>query len=258
MKTESSMPPPHPDIHARTRLLIGDGGMARLAATRVAVIGLGGVGSAAAEQLCRAGVGRLTLVDFDEVRESNLNRQLFALHSTLGQPKAEAAAKRLADIDPGCTVDARVAFFAADTADSLDLIGHDYVLDCIDSLNPKAQLIHHCLEGGVPVITSTGAAAKTDPSGVAVRDLFETRNCPLARHLRRRLRNLGITGGVPAVHSPVVPQKAKGREPEEDLFHRGRPRIPLGSISYVPVLFGCIMAGHVVQELLRTPRGVDV
>ncbi|HSH70519.1 MAG TPA: tRNA threonylcarbamoyladenosine dehydratase [Deferrisomatales bacterium] len=244
------------DIHARTRLLIGDAGMARLAAARVAVIGLGGVGSAAAEQLCRAGVGHLTLVDFDAVRESNLNRQLFALRSTLGRPKAEVAAERLADIDPGCVVDARVAFFAADTAADLALAGQDHVLDCIDSLNPKAQLIHHCVKGGVPVITSTGAAAKTDPSGVTVRDLFETRNCPLARHLRRRLRNLGITAGVPAVHSPAVPQKAKGREPEEDLLPRGRPRIPLGSISYVPVLFGCLMAGHVVQHLLgATPAG---
>lgn len=251
------MPPTSHDIHARTRLLVGDAGMERLAAARVAVVGLGGVGSAAAEQLCRAGVGHLTLVDFDEVRASNLNRQLFALRSTLGHPKAEVAAERLADIDTGCAVDARVVFFAADTADSLDLAAHDYVLDCIDSLNPKAQLIHHCMEGGIPVITSTGAAAKTDPSGVAVRDLFETRSCPLARHLRRRLRNLGITGGVPAVHSPVTPQKTVGREPEEDLFHRGRPRIPLGSISYVPVLFGCIMAGHVVQHLLGEPSAGD-
>jgi len=238
------------DIHARTRLLVGENGLAALAASRVAVVGLGGVGSAAAELLCRAGVGRLTLVDFDEVRPSNCNRQLFALRSTLGRPKAEVAAERLADIDPGCAVDARVAFFAADTAADLDLAGHHYVLDCIDSLNPKAQLIHHCVQLGVPVITSTGAAAKTDPSRVQVGDLFHTRNCPLARHLRRRLRNLGVTAGVAAVHSPVQPHKPRGLLPEEDLYRRGRPRIPLGSISYVPVLFGCVMAGYVVQALL--------
>lgn len=247
------------DIHARTRLLIGEAGLARLAAARVAVIGLGGVGSAAAEQLCRAGVGHLTLVDFDEVRESNLNRQLFALRSTLGRPKVEVAAERLADIDPTCTVDPRLCFFDADAATALDLPRHHWVLDCIDSLNPKVQLIHHCVTHRIPVLTSAGAAAKIDPAGVAVRDLFETRNCPLARHLRRRLRNLGISGGVPAVHSPAVPQRVGDRAPEEDLLHRGRPRIPLGSISYLPVLFGCVMAGHVVQALLTrlTPQPAE-
>jgi len=237
-------------MHARTRLLVGDPGLARLAASRVIVFGLGGVGSAAAEQLCRAGVGALTLVDFDVVREGNLNRQVLALRSTLGRPKAEVMAERVRDINPACRVEARAEFFAADTADGFGLGGYDFVLDCIDSLNPKVQLLHHCVSRGLPVVTSAGAAAKTDPQGVRVVDLFATRHDPLARHLRRRLRGLGITGGIPAVHSEEFPVKNRGAEPEADIYQRGRARAPVGSISYLPPIFGCVMAGWVVRALL--------
>lgn len=244
-------------IHARTRLLIGDEGLARLQASRVAVFGLGGVGSAAAEQLCRAGVGGLMLVDFDVVREGNLNRQVLALRSTLGRPKAEVMAERLADIEPACGVEARVEFFAADSLAAFGLERFDYVLDCIDSLNPKVQLLHACVVRSLPVITAAGAAAKTDPVGVKVSDLFQTRNCPLARHVRRRLRGLGVREGIPAVHSEEHPRKIKGAEPEEDFFQRGRARAPVGSISYLPPLFGCVMAGWVVRSLLGRPLPLE-
>lgn len=239
-------------MHARTRLLLGDEGLARLARARVAVFGLGGVGGAAAEQLCRAGVGSPTLVDFDVIREGNLNRQIFALHSTLGRPKAEVAAERLADIAPACRVEARVEFFAAESAEGFGLEGYDHVLDCIDALNPKVQLLHHCVSRAIPVVTAAGAAAKTNPVGIRVVDLFRTRNCPLAKHVRRRLRNLGVTQGIPAVHSEETPLKVRA-EPEADFFERGRARAPVGSISYLPVLYGCVMAGWVVRSLLGDP-----
>lgn len=244
---------PRGDMHARTRLLLGDEGLERLGRARVIVFGLGGVGGAAAEQLCRAGIGTLTLVDFDVVKESNLNRQLLALRSTLGRPKAEVAAERLADIAPTCRVEARRAFFGADTADEFRLETYDAVLDCIDALNPKVQLLHHCVTRGVPVVTATGAAAKTDPTGVRVVDLFRTRHCPLAKHVRRRLRNLGVGAPIPAVHSEELPRKVKGAAAEHDDFQRGRPRAPVGSVSYLPVLYGCIMAGWTVRHLLGDP-----
>ncbi len=249
MTTDSPLDP----MHARTRLLVGDGGLDRLGRSRVIVFGLGGVGSAAAEQLARAGVGALTLVDFDQVREGNLNRQVLALRSTLGRPKVAVMAERLADINPGCRVEAREEFFGADTAEGFGLADYDYVLDCIDSLNPKVQLLEHCVRRGVPVVTSAGAAAKTDPQGVRVTDLFATRHDPLARHLRRRLRNLGITQGIPAVHSDELPVKNRGAAPEADAYRRGRLRAPVGSISYLPPIFGCVMAGWVVRALLGTP-----
>jgi tRNA A37 threonylcarbamoyladenosine dehydratase len=241
------------EIHARTCLLIGEEGLARLGASRVAVFGLGGVGSAAAEQLCRAGVGHLTVVDFDVIRPSNLNRQLLALHSTLGRAKADVMAERLTDVDPACRVDARVAFFAEETAESFGLEHHDYVLDCIDSLNPKVQLLRHCVSKGIAVVTAAGAAAKTDPLNVRVSDLFRTKNDPLARHVRRRLRGLGITSGIPAVHSEALPTRNRGAQAEEDYYRRGRARTPVGSISYLPPVFGCVMAGWVIRSLLGDP-----
>jgi tRNA A37 threonylcarbamoyladenosine dehydratase len=241
------------DIHERTRLLVGQDGLDRLRRARVAVLGLGGVGSAAAEALCRAGVGRLMIVDFDKVAPGNLNRQLLALRSTVGRLKAEVLALRLADIDPGCELEVRAAFFAEDTAAEFDLGRFDYVCDCIDSLNPKTSLIAACAAAGVRVVTSAGAGGRTDPTGVAVGDLFAVRGCPLARHLRKRLRGRGLHGPVPAVHSAVPAMRVKGAEPEEGGYRRGRPRTPVGSISYLPPLFGAVMAGYVVRSLLGEP-----
>ncbi len=240
------------DPHERTRLLLGEAGLAALRRSRVAVLGLGGVGGAAAEQLCRAGVGGMLVVDFDVVAPSNLNRQVVALRSTLGRPKVAALAERLGDIDPDCRVQARQAFFAADTAAEFCLADCDFVLDCIDSLNPKVALLHHCVAHGIPVITSTGAAAQTDPTGIRVMDLFRTRDCPLGRNVRKRLRKLGIHTGIPAVHSQRAPARCVG-EPGEDFYRRGRLRAPVGSISYLPVLFGAVMAGYVVRALLGDP-----
>jgi tRNA A37 threonylcarbamoyladenosine dehydratase len=162
-------------------------------------------------------------------------------------------AERLRDIDPACEVEARVEFYGADTADAFSLRGLDHVLDCIDSLNPKVQLLRRCVEEGVPVVTAAGAAAKTNPVGVRVSDLFDTCGCPLAKHVRRRLRALGIKAGIPAVHSEEAPVRVKGAAVEEDFYQRGRARRPVGSISYLPTIFGSVMAGWVVRALLGVP-----
>jgi tRNA A37 threonylcarbamoyladenosine dehydratase len=243
------------DMHERTRLLIGKEGLSKLEKASVIVFGLGGVGGAATEFLCRAGVGAITVVDFDKVKGSNLNRQLIALRSTVGRPKAEVITERLREINPECEVTPIEGFFAPDTADEFDLQKFDYVLDCIDSLNPKVELIVRCTTLGVPLVVSTGAGGRIDPTGVRVSDLFTTRNCPLARHLRKRLRGRGVSGPIPAVHTDSPPLVSEPLEPKAEDFHRGRARNPIGSISYLPVIFGAVMAGHVVQELVRERKG---
>lgn len=239
------------DMHERTRMLIGEKGLKKLSEASVIVFGLGGVGGAATEFLCRAGVGAITVVDFDKVKESNLNRQLIALRSTVGRPKAEVITERLREINPGCAVTPVEDFFAPDTAENFDLPAFDYVLDCIDSLNPKVELIVRCKTLGVPLVVSTGAGGRIDPTGVRVSDLFATRNCPLARHLRKRLRSRGISGPIPAVHTDTPALVSEPLEPKAEDFHRGRARSPVGSISYLPVIFGAVMAGHVVKELVE-------
>jgi len=237
-------------MHERTRILLGDEGLARLAQANVAVIGLGGVGSAAAEELCRAGVGSLTLADFDVVKDSNLNRQLIALHSTLGLNKAHVAAARLKDINPDVRVEVVDRFIGPEDLAAFNLGRFDFVLDCIDSLNPKVALLRAAVEAGAPVITSTGAGGRINPEGVVVGNLFETKNCPLARHLRKRLRHQGITGPIPAVYSTAPPFAPHMEQPQAGATERGRERRPVGSISFVPVVFGCVMAAYVAGRIL--------
>lgn len=237
-------------MHERTELLIGAEGLARLAGARVAVFGLGGVGGAAAEMLCRAGVGALTLVDFDRVAESNLNRQLLALRSTLGMPKAEAAARRLADIAPGCRVEALEALFCAEEAQRFDLAGHDFVVDCIDTLRYKAELIHACVAAGTPLAVSAGAGRRSDPTGVRMTDLYAIQGCPLSRVLRKRLRKKGVFGPIPAAACPAPPEPPTPL-PEDEQAPTARR--PIGSISFVPAVFGCVLAAYAVRHLLGDP-----
>lgn len=237
-------------FHERTRILIGDGGLAKLRGSRVAVIGLGGVGSAAAEELCRAGVGRMTIADFDVVKESNLNRQLIALQSTLGRNKAEVTAQRLRDINPEIELEVVAGFVGPEELGAFNLSRFDFVLDCIDSLNPKVSLVRACVEAGVEVVTSTGAGGRVSPEGVVVKNLFETMNCPLARHMRKRLRHQGVHGPVASVNSTAPLFAPAMEQPEAGETERGRARRPVGSIAFVPVVFGCVMAAYVVQRLL--------
>jgi len=234
------------DFQERTRILLGETGIARLRRRRVLVAGLGGVGSYAAEALARAGVGHLTLVDGDRVAPSNLNRQLVALRSTLGRPKVQVMAERIADIDPHCSLLPVERFVAAEEMPGLVAGGYSAVLDAIDSLSCKLALIEAAFATDTPVASSMGAGGRVDPSRLQLGDLMDTRGCPLAREVRQRLRRRGLGRGVLAVWSDEPPRPPLPPEP----VSRGRPRAVNGTVSYLPALFGLTLAGALVQRLL--------
>jgi tRNA A37 threonylcarbamoyladenosine dehydratase len=235
---------------------VGAAGLERLAAARVAVVGLGAVGSFAVEALARSGIGNLRLVDFDDIKPSNLNRQLYALTSTLGRYKVDVALERVRDINPAIHVEGMRRFFDSSSADEV-LDGIDHVVDAIDSLSPKVTLIAACVNRGIPVVSAMGAADRTDPTRLRVTDLFESGGCPLARHVRKRLRRQGIEGGPMAVwsdeatavvsHCDEVPPDAP---PEEEALRRGRDRRPLPSMAPMPAIFGLAAANHVILAIL--------
>ena len=246
---------------SRTQLLIGREGIETLSQRSVMICGIGGVGSYAAEALGRAGVGRITLVDFDDICLTNVNRQIHALSSTVGQPKVEVMAARLRDINPAAEIVAVKAFFSQDNADQLLSPRPDYVLDAIDHFTAKAALITTCREQGIPVISSMGAANKLDPGKVHVADISATRNCRMARSMRKILRKSGITTGVQVVYSTEEHRELDPSSSgcgtdcicpnrEEQTFRCEHRRVILGSISYLPSIFGLTMAGVVVNELL--------
>jgi tRNA A37 threonylcarbamoyladenosine dehydratase len=234
-------------------MLLGPEGCERLRQARVAVFGLGGVGSYAVEALARAGVGAIRVVDHDVVNPTNINRQLFGLHSTLGTSKAEAARARILDINPECVVDARQAFIQNETVADLLSPAVDVVIDAIDSLNAKTALLQACVEGGIPVISSMGAGGRMDGGAIQVGDLSETRLCPLATKLRQRLRRRGIAGGIRCVYS--LEPRGESRPPQaEDVdahVGEGRRRTPLGTISFIPAMFGMRAAQEVLALLLK-------
>ena len=243
-----------PHRFARLELLYGQGGLACLSGKSVAVFGLGGVGSYAVEALVRGGVGRLTLVDFDQVDITNCNRQIHAHHGTVGQPKALVMAERCRSINPEVQVEPLQAFYKPDNSSELLQRGYDYVLDCIDHITAKIHLIEACVVDRLPVISSMGAANKLDPTRILVADLAETRSCRLARIIRRELRRRGISAGVKAVYSTEEfrPLSDGRREPvDEDADHYQSRRAPLGSSPVVPPLFGLSMAGEVLHDLLE-------
>ncbi|MHB9023670.1 MAG: tRNA threonylcarbamoyladenosine dehydratase [Armatimonadota bacterium] len=217
--------------------------------------GWAAVGSFAVEALARSGVGYLRLVDFDQVGPSNFNRQLYALHSTLGQPKAHAAATRLADINPDMEIDARESFFHADSADELLALPLDFVIDAIDSLGPKCELLAQCLTRGIPVISAMGAAARTDPAALRIGSVWETQGCPLARKVRHTLRRRGITAPLPVVYSSEPPRDTFAPESlgeqAEDYYRRGRARRVLPSMGMLPGMVGLLAANYVVQRLVE-------
>lgn len=237
------------DWTTRTALLLGTEGMRRLAASHVLVVGLGGVGAYAAEEIARAGVGRMTLVDADVVSLSNLNRQLPALHSTLGKPKAEVMAARLRDINPDLEIEVRNCFVRdEETEVLLDAAHYDFVVDAIDTLSPKTFLIYHALQRHLPIISSMGAGAKMDPSRIRIADISKTTDCALARAVRKRLKGMGISSGLPVVFStePANPQAILEVEDE------ACKRTTTGTVSYMPALFGCYLASYVIRHLSAT------
>lgn len=242
------------DLHQRTRILLGDEGLERLAGKRVLIAGVGGVGGAVAEAVARAGVGRITLLDHDEVNLTNLNRQLVALHSTLGRRKAEAMAERLRDINPALQVEVLIEFLRQEQAEGLIREGgFDLVIDCIDSIACKAALIHACQRHHVPVYSSLGAGGRLDVTKVGVSSLNQTHTCPLARELRKALRERGAALNSPVVYSWETPIKALPHEPVGGDVP-GRARAVNGTISYMPNLFGMMLAGAAIQRLLELPQ----
>jgi tRNA A37 threonylcarbamoyladenosine dehydratase len=239
---------PHP--FARTEILIGPEGIARLQNQHVLVAGLGGVGSYAAEALARAGIGCLTLLDHDEVTVSNINRQLPALHSTVGRAKTAVMAERLRDINPAVRLILNRDFLQPSAADAFIAAGgYNYVADCIDSIACKAALVAACLRQGVPVISALGAGNRLDVTRVKVTLLAQTQGCPLARELRARLRALEATLRYPVIYSDEPRRQPLPHQPVEGA-HAGRPRAVNGTISYLPPLFGMMLAGVVINALL--------
>lgn len=222
----------------RTTQLLGEQAMTKLAAARVAVFGLGGVGGHAAEALLRAGVGALTLVDGDVFAVSNLNRQLFATADVMGQPKAEVAKARLLSIVPDADIVARAEFFLPDS--DFDFSPFDYVVDAVDTVAAKMEIVTRCADLGVPVISSMGAGNKLDPTAFRVADIYETKVCPLARVIRRLCREKGIAS-LKVVYSEEEPAAAS--------------RVP-ASVSFVPSVCGLVIAGEVVRDLTNQDKRI--
>ena len=231
---------------SRTKLLIGTDKLERLSRARVAVFGIGGVGGYVAEALARSGVGALDLIDNDKVSLTNLNRQIYALHSTIGRYKVDVAKERILDINPKAQVTGSCTFYLPETADQFDFASYDYVVDAIDTVTGKLTLIQQAVEAGTAVISAMGAGNKMDPSAFQVADISETSVCPLAKVMRRELKKRGISH-VKVFYSkekPIKPQAAK-ETPEEA---NGRRQTP-GSMAFVPAAAGLMIAAEVVRDL---------
>lgn len=221
--------------HERTALLIGDTGVEILKNARVAVFGIGGVGGYVVEALARAGVGSLDLIDKDIVDETNINRQLIALHDTIGLDKVEVMANRVKQINPDILVNPHKMFYLPENAAAFDLTVYDYIVDAIDNVTAKLELVIRAKEANIPLIASMGTGNKLDASGFRIADISETAGCPLAKVMRKELKNRGIEH-LKVVFSDAVPSKNR----------------PPGSISFVPPVAGLLMAGEVVRDILST------
>jgi tRNA A37 threonylcarbamoyladenosine dehydratase len=244
---------------SRTELLLGQSALARLQRSRVAVFGIGGVGSYTVEALARSGVGHFALVDDDLVCLTNINRQLLALHSTVGRPKVEVMAERVRDINPSAEVETFKVFYLPENAERFDLSRYDYVVDAIDTVSAKVELAVRARQAGVPLISCMGAGNKLDPTRFEVADLFATAVCPLCKVMRKELKRRGVAS------LKVVYSREEPLEPEETPEHSCRHscvcpkdsprtctvrrRIP-GSVAFVPSVAGLILAGEVVRDLI--------
>lgn len=232
----------------RTQLLIGEEGVSKLSKAKVLVVGTGGVGAYAAEMICRAGVGHITLVDSDTVKPSNINRQLPALHSTIGEYKVDLLAERFKDINPDAEVVAIKEFLDDSNLERIMSEGYDYVIDAIDSITPKIHLIEYCLKNKVKIISSMGAGGRLDPSKVQVTDISKTYQCALARTVRERLKKDGISKGLKVVFSSEPVKKESVIEVNDEKCKRSTT----GTISYIPAVFGCYLASEVINSNLLT------
>ena len=231
---------------SRTKLLFGENTMARLADSHIAIFGIGGVGSYTVEALARSGIGFLDIIDSDKIESSNINRQLFALHSTIGQYKVDVAKSRIYDINPSCCVTAYKLFFSPDTAEQIDFTAYDYIADCIDTVSSKIEIITRAKAAGIPVISCMGAGNKLDPTQFEVADISKTSVCPLARVMRHELKNRGIE------NVKVVYSKEKVIKPlriEETEKNESQGKRPPASNSFVPASAGLILAGEIIKAI---------
>ena len=230
----------------RTAFLLGEEGVARLKRAKVAVFGIGGVGGFAVEALARAGVGAFLLVDSDRICVSNINRQIIADWNTVGRYKTKVMQERIASVNPNAEVETRECFFLPENADSFDFSGWDYIVDAVDTVSAKLEIIVRAKEAGVPVISCMGAGNKLDPTRFEVADLYETSVCPLARVMRRELKKRGIDS------CKVVYSREEARTPLEGMLSQeesgGRRSVP-GSVSFVPSVAGLVAAGEVIRDL---------
>ena len=234
------------DQFSRTELLIGKDNIEKLHNSKVAVFGLGGVGSFVVEGLARAGIGSFILVDNDTISETNINRQLFATHKTIGMPKVQVAKERILDINPNAKVEVYQEFFMPESNLSIINDNIDYVVDAIDTITAKIEIIKQCKDKGISVISCMGTGNKLDPSQFEIADIYHTSVCPLAKVMRKKLRELNIDN-LKVLYSKEEPIKI---EPNEDAEQKGNSIAP-GSISYVPSVAGLMIAGEVIQDLIK-------
>lgn len=234
------------EAFSRSGLLLGEKAIEKLKNARIAVFGLGGVGGYVVEALARTGVGCLELVDHDSISLTNINRQIFATHSTVGMPKAEVAKQRVLDINPEATVIARREFFSPDTAADFDFTSYDYVVDAVDTVTAKLALVTACQTVGVPIISCMGTGNKLDPTKFQIADISKTTVCPLARIMRKECKKRGIRHlkVLFSTEDPLTPLDADEELPE------GRRALP-GSVAYVPSVAGLMIAGEVIAHLIK-------
>ena len=232
-------------LYERSLLVFEEQGVKQLNHSHILVAGVGGVGGFVIEALARAGVGELTIVDHDDVSPSNKNRQIIALNSTLGLNKAEVMAHRIADINPDCKVNILKSFLTPEDMAPLLETGFDYVVDAIDSLNCKANLVITALQQGIPVVSSMGAGRRVDPSKIELADISKTHGCALARNMRQRLKKQHIKKGVMTVFSTELPKEPGPMEAIEG----ARGRVVNGTASYMPGIFGLMLAGYVINAI---------
>ena len=236
---------------SRTELLLGKGAMNKLKSARIAVFGIGGVGGYAVEALVRSGVGALDLIDNDEVAVSNINRQIIATQLTVGRSKVDAAEARVHSINPDCRVIKHKLFYLPETAGAFDFSQYDYVIDAIDTVSGKIQLVLAANAAGTPIISAMGAGNKLDPTAFRVADIYSTSVCPLARVMRQELKKRGIKK-LKVVYSEEEPIKCSAADAEEQIPD-GKRSIP-GSVAFVPPVVGLIIAGEVIKDITGLNR----
>lgn len=232
---------------SRNILLIGEQNQALLQSKKILIAGVGGVGGMAAEMLCRAGIGNISIVDCDKVSVSNLNRQLIALNSTIGESKTGLFAKRMQDINSKVKVTVYESFLDSESIPQIIGQGFDFVIDAIDTLSPKIELIRFCYDNKIPIISSMGSAGKFDPTKVDIADISKSYNCTLARIIRKMLHRQGIYKGIPVVYSSEKTSKDAVLEVENEKNKKS----VVGTISYMPNVFGCFIASYVIRKFIE-------